>query len=580
VRIPFDEAVKHEGMLKRWWKELSFAQQTVLLAAYGCELDAEEKDDRGWTRMDYWWASQGFATHDEDGFLTAVHPPAGAKYVPHEYSEVWIVAGIRWGKSDRIAATAVVYEALCGGHEDRIRAGKRGHCLQVCQDLRLAKESLHGIESILKLAPFIQKRLPYKTKWSGKNGERIGRRTADSIGLWNGMAITTMPPTVKAIRGYDSPVAVLDEIGIWPVAEDAANVDKEVYSQAKSRQAQFGGFSKIIGISSPWISSGKLFEMFQIGTQGCKILCGSCQARGITKGCPTCQQAREGYKDVLVCHFTTAVGNTSIAREWFTQYRLTDPVRFARECLAQFQSSASAFLNPYMIDRAVEANSKGIRERREVWPRNEKESMPHYKPIYVAAIDSGLRSDNFTFGISHVNERGRVQIDYLRRWEPKKDGKKALNPKEIFQEIAPILRAYRIMSVSADQSSHDALNQLALNEGFALDEANFSNASKKAMYDNLRQLLYQERMDLLDEPESIAELKLLQRKVTKTNQVVISAPEGRHDDYATIIAIMADKCLWLLPISPPAASRYVTPEQRDLEKAIQQAGRQSEFGLN
>lgn len=580
MRIPFDEAITHQGMLRDWWAELSFAQQTVLLAAYGCELDPIEKDERGWTRLDYWWASQGHATYDEDGFLTAVHPPVGARYEPHEYSEVWIVAGIRWGKSDRIAATAVVYEALCGGHEDKIRPGKRGHCLQVCQDLRLAKESLHGIESILKLAPFIQKKLPYKTKWSGKNGERIGRRTADSIGLWNGMAITTMPPTVKAIRGYDSPVAVLDEIGIWPVAEDAANVDKEVYSQAKSRQAQFGGYSKIIGISSPWISSGKLYEMFQVGTRGCKVLCGSCQARGVTKNCPTCATAREGYKDVLVCHFTTAVGNTSIAREWFTQYRLTDPVRFARECLAQFQSSAAAFLNPFMIDKAVVAYSTGIRVRREVWPRNDDEPMPRHRPIYVAALDSGLRSDNFAFGIGHVNELGRVVIDYLKKWEPKKDGKKALNPKEILQEIAPLMRAYRIMSVSADQSSHDALNQLALNEGFALDEATFTNASKKVMYGNLRQLLYQERIDLLDEPESIAELKLLQRKTSKTGQVVISAPDDRHDDLASVIAIIADKCLWLLPINPPNEAKLKTPEQRDLEKAIHQTNQHAEFGFS
>lgn len=576
-RIPFSEAIAHPGVLKLWFDQLSFAQQTVLLAAYGCDLDSQERDKRGWTRLDYWWASQGYGKYDDDGFLVSVSPPAGLAYVPHEYSEVWIIAGIRWGKSDRIAATAVVYEALCGGHEDAIREGKRGHCLQVCQDLRLAKESLHGIESILKLAPFVQKPLRRPTKWSGPRGERIGRRTADSIGLWNGMAITTMPPTVKAIRGYDSPVAVLDEIGIWPVAEDAANVDKEVYSQAKSRQAQFGGYSKIIGISSPWISSGKLYEMFQVGTRGCKVLCGSCQARGITKDCPTCATAREGYRDVLVCHFTTAVGNTAIPREWFTQYRLTDPVRFARECLAQFQSSASAFLNPFMIDVAVETNSKGIRERREVWPRNEKEAMPRHRPIYVAAMDSGLRSDNFTFGIAHVNEHGRVVYDYLRRWEPRKDQKTALNPKEILGEIAPVLKAYRILSVSADLSSFDALNQLALQHGFALDEVVFSNASKKAMYENLRQLLYQERIDLLDEPESLSELKLLQRKVSKTNQVVISAPEGHHDDYATIIAILADKCLWLLPISLPSDLKHKSIEQRDLEKAIAYTNQSAEF---
>lgn len=570
LRLRFDEVVYDDHLLGPWFSTLSFAQQSCLLAAYGCDLDDTEKDTHGWTRLDYYWASQGHAEYDDDGYIVGIDRPVEG-YLPHPFTEIWVVAGVRGGKSDRIAATAVVYEALFANHEQHIREGKLGYCLQVCQDLRLARESIHGIEATLKAVPFIHTPAP-PSHWAGKRGERIGRRTADFIRLWNGMAVMTIPPTVKAIRGYDSPCAVLDEVGIWPTGEDAANVDKEVFSQAKSRQAQFKDtLPKIFGISSPWINSGLLYDRFQVGTKGKNIQCASCTAGRPTDSCPTCVKAREGFQNLLVCHFTTAsMGNPLITREWLREQRLQDPQKFRRECLALFDSPAGAFLSSILLDGAVD---KGIIERPSAFVLKQGQPLPTHLPVYVAALDAGFRRDAFTFGISHVNHEGKIEIDVLRRWKPRPNN--PLNPIDIIKEITPLLKDYKIMVVASDSASFESLNQLCLQHNWCIEKVELSGGHKNDIMGNLKQVLEQRTLRLLDNREALAELKNLQRKVLDTSNVRISAPGGMHDDYAMCIALLANRCVWFLPIKNEAAYK---PTLEDL--GHQQVARKQQLTLD
>jgi hypothetical protein len=572
IRLTFEEAVYDPLLLKPWFDDLSFAQQACLLAAYGCALDDKETDSFGWTRLDYYWASQGHADYDDDGYILRVNRADTGPYIPHEYSEVWVVAGVRGGKSDRLAATAVVYEALFGGHEQHIREGKLGYCLQICQDLRLARASIFGIEATLKEVPFMLTPAPPKSQWAGKHGERIGRRTADFLRLWNGMSVMTMPPTVKAVRGYDAPVSVLDEVGIWPTGEDSANVDKEVYSQAKSRQAQFTS-PKTIGISSPWINSGLLYDRFKLGTKGHKLLCASCIVRAPLKNCPTCKKAREGWSNLLVCHFTTAsLGNPLITREWLREQRLADPLKFRRECLALFDSPAGAFLSSTLLDSAVDL---GIHERPSAYVLKQGELHPTYLPVYVAAFDAGFRRDAFTFGIGHVSTTGKVEIDVLRTWKP--DPGQSVDPLEVIDQITPLVLAYRIITVGSDQHSFEALSKLCLQHGWNIERTEFSGQGKNNILGNLKQLVEQKNIRLLDNPEALAELKNLQRKVRDSGNVSISAPGNQHDDLAIVIALIANRCIWFMPEINPIAPKQPTLEEQGNAQAARKAARLQEM---
>lgn len=565
LRIPFFEAVNEPRLLRNWFygtpnslNGLSFAQQTVLLTLYGCELDNREEDEAGFTRLDYYWASQGFGLYDEDGYLRRIVVPSNEIYIPHEHNEAWIVAGIRGGKSDRLAATVVAYEAVCGGHEGHIRAGKLGYCLQVCQDLRFARESLHGIEATLKTMPFLMTPLTVPGIWSGKNGERIGNRTADVIRLWNGMAIRTMPPTVKAIRGYDAAVGVLDEVGVWPTEDEKANVDKEVLSQIKSRQAQFDPrHIKTIGISSPWTMGGLLYERAKLGTTGRYIKCASCQRHKPLPDCPNCARARAGFSNLLVCHFTTAsLGNPMISREWLQEQRQQDAPKFRRECLAEFQSSAAAFLPTKKIELLVDT---GIRERPPITPGED----PFYDPpipTYVAALDPAFRRDSFGFGIGHMDEHGKVIIDVLREWVP--DPGITLKPEDVLDEITPLMGAYMIVNAASDQNSFEALNTLAEARGWSLDSMDFTGQSKNNIFGNLYTLIVSDRLRLLDHDSSVFQLKALQRKLSSSGHTSIEPPPGVRDDMAAIIAIIGRRCMHLTPAAPPPLPKQQTIEEQ------------------
>jgi hypothetical protein len=519
IRIPFIEAMNEPGLLQPWLTQLSLPQLTALKIIYGCPLDNVRKDSRGWTEMDYWAASQNSCDVDDLGYLKSITP---LTYKPQEYREAWGVWGIRGGKTDRFAATLVAYEAVCGGHEAWGRKGRPIVCFQIAQDTRMAKYSLHSIKATLESMSFLKTTDPKKS-W-------ITNVTADRIELKNGVTISVSPPTVKSIRGYDSPVAVMDEVAVWYQDADSANPDFEIYRQVSSRQAQFP-FAKIVGISSPWNRAGLLYARYEAGTNGARIVCPECRVKPAEGECKTCKDMRRPHRNRVILYSTTALSNPIISRDWLEDERNKDPRAFERECLARFQDSLSGFLNADLIENA---RARGITQR-----------PPESRNFYIAAIDPAFRQDAFGFTIVHADADGKIVQDYVDRWMS--DGQTPLNPVDIIPDIAGVLKTYNIKSVFSDQYNLEALQFIANQYGFTIEEVTFSSKSKAEIYGNLRHLLNQGSLSLLDDQETINELKSIEKRLSQAGTVQISAPEGMHDDMATVVAIAAHEAVWLLP---------------------------------
>jgi hypothetical protein len=536
IRIGFEEAVGEKRLLKPWFVQLSKFQQTWLKVMYGCNLDGREQDDRGFTELDYWAASQDSGEWDEYGYLRSVTP---VPYTPKQYKEAWGVCGIRAGKTDRFGSTITAYEAICGGHEAFVREGRPIICFQIAQDIRMAKYSLTSIHQTLKSMAFLK----YGTTQSW-----IKNITADRIDLKNGVTITVTPPTVKSIRGYDSPIAVLDEVGVWYQDADSANPDFEIYDQVDSRQAQFEN-PKIVGISSPWNKAGLLFKRFEAGTEGSKIYCIECRTHGRRPDCEACAKERLPHHNRLVLYSSTAASNPIIPRAWLVQKYNKDPRAFARECLARFQDSLSGFLNAALIEKA---RTVGVMHR-----------PPDKKFFYVAAIDPAFRQDAFGFTIVHCDPTEGVVQDLVRRWHDPTGT--PLNPAEIFPQIASILAEYNVRSVFSDQHSFEALHYIAQQHGFGIQECTFSAQSKADIYGNLQQLLNQGKLRLLDDADTINELKALEKEVLQAGNVRIGAPQGQYDDMATVIAIAAHEAVWMLPREEKKVEKPKTMIQRHIE---------------
>lgn len=502
-------------------------------AIYGLPLSDAIRDNRGWSELDYWALSQGHGVIDELGFVVSVDRAGAGAYLPEEFTEAWLNEGVRSGKST-IASFIVSYEATCGGHEAYLRLGRVGVCFQVAQDLRQAKYALHDIVANLESMPFIGK-------------ARIEAVTADRISLWNKMVIATTPPTVKSVRGYDSPVAVMDEVAVWYQDADSANPDFEIYRQLKSRQAQFNPKAvKLVGISSPWNKGGLLWSRTRAGTRGIRLGCDQHKSVPAPTECRDCEKVQRPHKRHMVMSMSTAsINNPLVTKLWLEEQYAADPRAFRRECLAEFLDSVSGFLDADLLHSAV---SRGVTHR---------EPTPQH--TYVAAMDPAFRRDSFAFCIAHVDGKGHVIIDWIRRIERDPAGE-PLNPEVILKDIAIFCRHYGISTVYSDQYQIESLKVIATQFGLAIAEVNFQAGSKAEIYANLASLLNQRRLSLLDHEETLNELLSLERALTQGGGVTIQAPTGMHDDLATVVAIASQQCVWL---TPHGASMETDPWQMD-----------------
>jgi hypothetical protein len=522
---PFSEAIAEKNLLLPHFSTMSLPQQVALKIMYGCPLSAEVKEEHGWSELDFWSMFQEHCTYDDLGFLTKVTP---LDYTPKEYPEAWAAIGVRGGKSTIFAGTITAYESTCGGHEAFSSKGKPLICFQVAADLRQAKYSLHGIKGIIESMPWFK--------------DSIKTVTSDRIDLKNSVTIAVTPPTIKAIRGYDSPVGVLDEVGVWWYDADSANPDFEIYRQLASRQAQFQ-YPKIVGISSAWASIGLLYDRWAAGTDGIKLLCDTCRHKAI-EGCPSCAALRTPHQDRLLLHTTTAgLANPLVQRSWLQAQYNADPIAFSRECLTRFSDALSGFLDPIKLSAAVD---KGVVFR-----------IPQERNVYIAAMDPAFRHDSFAFCIGHMEPLKGVVVDLIKRWKPTPGS--SINPAEVLNEIAKDLAQYRAGAVYSDQYQFEALNQLAMQLGFSILPVDFTASAKADIYGNLKALVGQNRVRLLDEPETLRELKMLEQKLNPGGTVAISAPAGQHDDLATVVALMAQKAVWLSPIAEPEVPKEPTP---------------------
>jgi hypothetical protein len=497
-RIEFQEAIDEKLLLKNRFHDLSFPQRVVLKIFYGCELSERKINDiNGFSELDYWSIFHDFVERDELGYPLKVLEGAPV-YKPQEYREGWFIFGRRGGKTDAIASTVVAYEAILGGHEDRLRPRQQGVCFQIAQDLRLARNSLHFIRAAIESSPLMEK--------------EIVQVTADRIDFKNRFTIACVPATLKSVRGYASPISVMDEVGVWYQESESANPDYQIYDAVSPGQVQFPN-RKIVGISTPWNKSGLLYKYHEAGTEGWKY---------------KLQALREEYQGVCVLKGPTAVlGNKLVEREFLKKEKDRNPMAFEREMLAEFQDSISGFIPSILVNDAVD---HGIYQR----PYD-----PRY--TYYAAMDPAFKRDAFGFAICH-NQKGTIVVDAVQRMVPANG--ETLNPGAVLDVIIPLMRAYRCNLIYSDQYHLESLGQLTRERGFEIFPVKFTSKSKAELYGNLQQLFLQKRIRLVDDYELIRELKSLERTLTSGGAIQISAPPGQHDDMATVLVIAAAQAMW------------------------------------
>lgn len=406
------------------------------------------------------------------------------------FGEVTVVAGTRAGKDSRVAAPIVCYEALFGGHERHVAKGERGVIVLVAQDLRGTKIAYGYIRAYLAGSPDLAAQLE-------------DAPLAAELTLKNGLQIACFPCTVKSLRGWSVPVGVMDELGFYRL-EGQADSDVEVETSIRRGMLTFEG-SRLVKISTPYMKSGVLYE-------------------------DTRRYFGQDDGDVLVWRAPSALMNPGLKAARLERERRRDPERYAREYEGEFAEDLETFLPAAWVEAAMATG------RRELAPR--------LGVHYVAAVDvSAGGPDYFTLAVGHVEGAGperRVVQDVMRGW--RRRGSEMLDLQGVVRQIASLIRPYGLAAVVGDRYGGQWIREAFRAAGLVYRE---SEVDRSGAYLEVEPLFAQGRIRVLDHPELLRELKMLERRRRAGGKVLVDHPSGarHHDDHANALALAAWEAL-------------------------------------
>src|SRR5262249_34303853 len=155
-------------------------------------------------------------------------------------------------------------------------------------------------------------------------------------------------------------------------------------------------------------------------------------------------------------------------------------------------------------------------------------------------------SDAFSLAIVHTEgeEGERVVVqDVMKSWARGRSG--PIDLEGVVKEIAALLRAYHLRLVYGDRYSANWIIERFKAEGIkyelpsvkSVGETEPSYLDKSRAYQEIEPLFAQGRLALLDHPQMVRELKLLERRPRAGGRTLIDHPAGGHDDLANALSL-------------------------------------------
>jgi hypothetical protein len=385
--------------------------------------------------------------------------------------EIWIAAGRRAGK-DSVASAVAAHAAAYFDQQDRLRPGERALVAVIACDRDQAKICLNYIRAFFELEPL---------------RKMIQRETQDGFELLNRVDVAVQTNNFRAPRGRPILLAVLDEVAFFR-DENSSTHDTELYRSLLPGTATLNG--QIVGISSPYMKSGLLFDMWQ-------------------------KHYGQDNDDIVVVQAPSRVLNPTIPAEIVEQALIDDPPGASAEWLAQFRDDVSGFIPYSVVERCV------------VPGRTELE--PERGVAYTAFLDvaSGIAKggDSMTLGIAHQRADGIVVIDLLREAIP------PFQTDIVTWEFAEVMRRYGITRAVSDRVGLGWVAKAFYTCGVALG---YSSRTKSEIYLTALPMLGNRTIELLDNPRLRSQILNLERRVNRGGHESVDHPTGtaHHDDVA------------------------------------------------
>jgi hypothetical protein len=419
---------------------------------------------------------------------------------PLEQHEATVIAGRRSGKTSRIAAPIACFEAFRG---HRLARGERAYVVIIAPVLAQAKIAFRYVRHYLLDSPILRKKVLDVRR--------------DEIDLQNGITIAVYACSYISVRGFSVVTAICDELAFWRHEETAANPEEEVIAALRPAMATFP-LSKLIKISTPYAKEGILWREFR----------------------------QRAELDFPVWQLSSAEMNPTLREDILEKARRRNEEEYRREFLGEFTDSVTGWVTPEILEPCV------VQGRTEVPPISDV--------FYAAAIDPGFRRSDFALAILHRMADHAIVVDRVCSWTGTKQA--PLGFAWVCERVRSILRQWRLDSVVGDAYCSPAVRQELLRLGTNYEEFQFGSRTRAELFGNLKHLLIQRRIQLLDHPELLRQLRSLEEIKGPGGQIDIRPAYGQKDDLAIAVAIGAFR---LCQLPEPWAGFYLGKESRESE---------------
>lgn len=410
-----------------------------------------------------------------------------------------LICGRRSGKST-LASILAIFCAIKINWKPFLSKTPSATVLVLSHTKEFSEEILDILRTIVELSPVLnrlkdlakkdsQSTFNLKVPFRDKNGKMVYSRVTIKVGA----------ASKRTTRGKAVCTLLADETCFWGSDEGSKETDEEIFRAVRPSLLQFGEHGSMFKLSSPGIKQGVLYN------EHIKWLAGELPANYVVFKSPSW------------------FWNTTLPVGEFAKEYLLDPVGFATEFRADFVDSISNFILPEFVDLCVQ---RGIT----FLPPEPKGT----DVVYTAAIDAAFKNDRFTFTLVG-SVGGKIRQYIMKGWEGSR--KTPVSAHEVAEYIQKICQQYGISRVHADQFAFQPLREIFDKFGITLEENVFTNKFKQQIYFNLKKLIHNQQLDILDNKAEITEIKQLQVEQSSTGTVKIGHPVGGHDDYVAATAV-------------------------------------------
>jgi hypothetical protein len=314
----------------------------------------------------------------------------------------------------------------------------------------------------------------------------VVRETADTLDLASGVSLACYPCRPAAVRGVRAGIVCVDELAFF-TATDGRPTDREMLRAVRPTLATTGG--RLLILSSPYGQAGALWDLHR-------------------------QHYGRDDSSVLIWQATGPEMNPTLPADYIERMREDDPDAYRSEVLGEFRVGLAALFDPESLEACV------VRDRREL--------APAAGVAYRAFVDpSGGRSDAFTLAIGHRAADQVVAMDLLRAWRA------PFNPSDVVAEAAAVLKSYGVHRVTGDRYAGEWPREAFSRRGIMYETA---EKPKSDLYLEALPVVNAGKVELLDLPELLRELRGLERRRGTSGRDRVDHRSGAHDDRANAAA--------------------------------------------